>query len=218
MDILSALSALDLGDDEHWTKDGLPKTDVVSEAVGETVTRAQITEAAPLFTRENSVLEVAPVEDSNIDPGTDPENQGDGDDDDDDDDDEGDDEAPVLEGRLGKEHPEVVATGKALEEAAKDVKTSQENFKKASTAHEKAVQTHAPLTHTPEQNQRGIIGIIEAGMKRKEAKFASAQATDAALKSIANPIDTANAKKPDNGRGNAHSQNLSGRMGQSGNQ
>lgn len=57
MDIKEALASLDALDDEQWTQDGAPKTDVVSELVGHKVSRAEIIEAAPKFSRENTVLE-----------------------------------------------------------------------------------------------------------------------------------------------------------------
>lgn len=57
MDIKEALASLDALDDEQWTQDGAPKTDVVSELVGHKVGRAEIIEAAPKFSRENMVLE-----------------------------------------------------------------------------------------------------------------------------------------------------------------
>lgn len=57
MDIKEALASLDALDDEQWTQDGAPKTDVVSELVGHKVSRAEIIEAAPKFSRENTVIE-----------------------------------------------------------------------------------------------------------------------------------------------------------------
>lgn len=56
MNIKEALTQLDALDDEQWTQDGAPKTDVVSELVGKKVSRAEIIEAAPKFSRENQDL------------------------------------------------------------------------------------------------------------------------------------------------------------------
>jgi len=56
MDIREALSQLDGMDDAHWTADGAPATSAVSDLVGSKVTRAQITDAAPKFSRENMDL------------------------------------------------------------------------------------------------------------------------------------------------------------------
>lgn len=46
-EIKSAVDMLDGAVDAHWTAAGLPAVDAVSELTGKTVTRAQITEAAP---------------------------------------------------------------------------------------------------------------------------------------------------------------------------
>lgn len=215
MDILEALSALDPDNKEDWTKDGLPKTDVVSDLVGEPITRAQITEAAPLFTKDNLVLEVtSPDPEVPFEPGTDPDTPTDeegGENDGGINQDEYDDEqeniadesdAPVT--GMGRDHPEVVKTGKALEDAAKALKKAQEAHTKASKAHSATVQKYAPLTQTPEENQKGIMTHIEADLKRKEAKFTAAQAVNTALAQIGNPIDRANVKPEHRGHGNLH--------------
>lgn len=56
MDIKEALEQLDTMEDSHWTADGAPATAAVSEIMGEKVTRQQITDAAPKFSRENTDL------------------------------------------------------------------------------------------------------------------------------------------------------------------
>jgi hypothetical protein len=53
MDIKEALMSLDQMDDEQWTKDGSPKLEVVSNLVGKQVSRAEVVDAAPKFSREN---------------------------------------------------------------------------------------------------------------------------------------------------------------------
>jgi capsule polysaccharide export protein KpsE/RkpR len=50
--ILESLSKLDPENKDHWTQNGQP----LLSAVGEGVTRSQILEVAPLFSRENPVL------------------------------------------------------------------------------------------------------------------------------------------------------------------
>ena len=157
MDILEALSALDPDNKEDWTKDGLPKTDAVSELVDEPVTRAQITEVAPLFTTDNPVLEVAnPEPEVPAEPGTDPDSPTDeegGETGESTDQDEGDDEQENIADEsdasvtgMGRDHPEVLKTGKALEDAAKALKEAQEAHSKASKEHSATVQKYAPLT------------------------------------------------------------------------
>lgn len=51
--LLEVLGNLDPTKDEHWTQDGVARLDVVSELMGSQVTRAQIQEAAPKFSRAN---------------------------------------------------------------------------------------------------------------------------------------------------------------------
>lgn len=49
MDIKTALSRLDPENEAHWTSDGLPRVEAVSELVGQPVTRKEITTAWPEF-------------------------------------------------------------------------------------------------------------------------------------------------------------------------
>lgn len=56
--ILDALANVDPTNDEHWTADGVVRVDVVSELVGEDVTRADITAVAPKFNRKNTELTI----------------------------------------------------------------------------------------------------------------------------------------------------------------
>ena len=61
MDIRDALGMLDTIDDEVWTSDGLPKIDAVKDLLGRPVTRQEIVDAAPKFTRQNPDLGDDPV-------------------------------------------------------------------------------------------------------------------------------------------------------------
>lgn len=55
--ILTALAALVVATDDHWTEDGLPRVDAVSKLSGiEDLSRQDITDAAPAFSRANPVL------------------------------------------------------------------------------------------------------------------------------------------------------------------
>ncbi len=51
MDLKEALQLLEFDNENHWTSDGLPVVAVVSEILDRTVTRKEITEADPSFTR-----------------------------------------------------------------------------------------------------------------------------------------------------------------------
>lgn len=56
--LIEALKLLDVNEKSHWTADGLPRVDVVAELTGiKDLKRADITAAAPTFTRENPASE-----------------------------------------------------------------------------------------------------------------------------------------------------------------
>lgn len=54
--ILAALNLLDVDNDEQWTTAGLPRIDVLEQLTGITLSRPEITKAAPRFTRTNPLL------------------------------------------------------------------------------------------------------------------------------------------------------------------
>lgn len=56
MDIREALGTLDTFDDNLWTSEGLPRLDALKDLLGRTVTRQEVTDAAPKFTRSNTDL------------------------------------------------------------------------------------------------------------------------------------------------------------------
>lgn len=51
MDIKEALSKLDPNNKDHWTGDGLPLVQAVSDLIGKDVTRKEVTDALPGFSR-----------------------------------------------------------------------------------------------------------------------------------------------------------------------
>lgn len=72
--IIGALSKLDPSDPTQWTQQGLPTLEIVRELTGiQDLKRAQITDAAPSFTRETLLGKVGPIEsventDSTVEP------------------------------------------------------------------------------------------------------------------------------------------------------
>lgn len=72
MDIKEALSKLDTLDNDQWTADGAPKIETVKELLGRAVTRQEIVDAAPKFSRENPLFDEAP-EEPTIDENPEPE-------------------------------------------------------------------------------------------------------------------------------------------------
>lgn len=55
-EIIAGLLKLDVEDDAMWTADGLPKVDTLETITGLNLSRAEITAAAPQFTRTNVVI------------------------------------------------------------------------------------------------------------------------------------------------------------------
>lgn len=70
MDIREALSQLDTLNDDHWTGEGAPKIDAVKELLGGPVTRQDIINAAPHFSRENPIVEEEPAAQPVVDSST----------------------------------------------------------------------------------------------------------------------------------------------------
>lgn len=67
MDILEALATLDLTNDEMWTEDGLPSVDVVAALVeNDKLTRADIMQVAPEFTRDSSATPDQPSDSDEV--------------------------------------------------------------------------------------------------------------------------------------------------------
>jgi hypothetical protein len=52
--ILEALKSLEVQNDDHWTANGAPSLTEISKLVGENVKRKDVTEVAPMFTRERA--------------------------------------------------------------------------------------------------------------------------------------------------------------------
>lgn len=56
--VREALTKLDVADSNHWTNEGLPALDAVKAMLdGRKVTRSEVTEAAPMFNRDNPNFE-----------------------------------------------------------------------------------------------------------------------------------------------------------------
>lgn len=62
MNIKVALMQMDALDDDQWTADDVPKLTAISEAVGKKVSRQDVVDAAPEFTRNNMVVLEEPPE------------------------------------------------------------------------------------------------------------------------------------------------------------
>lgn len=57
MDLKTAIASLEPTNDAHWTESGLPQLSVIKELTGEHYSRKEVTDAAPLVTRERLLAE-----------------------------------------------------------------------------------------------------------------------------------------------------------------
>lgn len=55
--LIEALLSLDTQNDDHWTQDGLPRLDVLKNAMGESVSRSDIAAVSKTFNRFNAAIE-----------------------------------------------------------------------------------------------------------------------------------------------------------------
>ena len=60
--LLTALNALDKNDDAYWTAEGLPRLDILKSMIGQPVTREDIANVAPGFSRTSEGPATAPTE------------------------------------------------------------------------------------------------------------------------------------------------------------
>lgn len=132
MTIKEALLKLDPENDEHWTQDGLPKLDALSEIFGEKVTRKEATEADPDFIRptneeedeeDDSDDEDDESEDDDSEDEASDEDEGDDEDEDEDDDSEDEDDDPdelaEVSASMEKKKVEMEEADKAAADAKK---------------------------------------------------------------------------------------------------
>lgn len=74
MELKEAILSLDPKKDEVWTENGLPKIEVIKELTGKSFSRKEITDAAPLHTRERLLRgESTDVKPASADQAADPE-------------------------------------------------------------------------------------------------------------------------------------------------
>jgi hypothetical protein len=184
--IHEALQLLDAKDNSHWTNDGLPRVDIVAKLIdAPSLSRADITAAAPTFTRENLTFEPTPPEQDNPaapaqeegvkteeNPAQDP--------------------APSEEQEKAKEdqpEPSPLPPATEIDEldeaamellAANDELTSYEAEMSALAAKKAAAQAKVDaliearaLQDSPHQNQKDIMAYLEGQAKLREQKAAA---------------------------------------------
>lgn len=174
-DILEALATLDHEDPKHWTDDGAPLVEVVSELVGSEVTRKEITDAAPNFARG---VKGAPEQPKSEDKPEQPKA----------------DDIPEPEPKA-EDKPELVDFDRAVAEAKQALELAQKAYHEALTTRDNFVRGGQACEYSPEKNQENISAYLA---RVKKTRMEKAGVTPVASKA---PIDRAmNQRKPARGR------------------
>jgi hypothetical protein len=152
--IRAALAKLDPKNDEHWTENGNPRLD----ALGFTPTpkRADVTNAAPLFTRTNPTLEAAPIkvtEDApdtvTVEPVYDPEAEAE--------------KLAALQAEIDEAQVEVNAAMAAMNEAKAKFEAAQEKQTVLIRKMEQTAHSRQGL-----ENIHGIQRVLESHKRERE--------------------------------------------------
>lgn len=173
-EIREALTKLDPANDDHWTGEGYPAIDAVNKLVPGTVKRAEITEAAPTFTRENPKLDAEPLPKEQ--PPTEPlagQDQGEGDDEDDAinteaQNDAGAEPEPEPEGEDGEDELDELEA--AVRAADKEVEKAQAELDERRKVLDAAIRKRDSLIKARESNRPKHANIlaIQGYLKRQK--------------------------------------------------
>lgn len=211
-EILEAVMGLQPGNDEHWTTDGLPRLDAVENLLGASVTRKQLTNAAPDFNRghaqslvdeahdaETAGLTDTGLEDNASDPDADPLSLGDQEETD-----EGtagpggpDDFDPLAEGP-GDEEAEM---DEAIQEAQGRVSAIQRGLEQGKLMLAEAEQDLANAVNAKNSAFPPLSAAAAIQQFQRSEHEKRAAARGVSLGSAASPIDTAlKARRTNQGR------------------
>lgn len=162
--VLKALSTMDAAVDTQWTGDGSPKVDFVSEVSGITnLSRKDITEAAPLFSKSNMILdlekddpfeEVEEIADSTLSELDEWQER----------------QARNIENRS---HPDVLDAVEEIREIEASLAEGKKALEKANENYRKMVEKYAPTQNSPKDNQLGIMNHIQSQVKQRQQRVAS---------------------------------------------
>lgn len=169
--IREALLMMDSMDDEQWTTDGSPKVDKVSElGEFETLTRAEILDAAPHFSRENfdvALITEEPVEE----------------------------EKPEEEvNTMGYKHPDIVAAQEAYNVTVADLAKAKIAEREAGAAlSEVTTRLMRQGPKSKHETTHNVKAAIEASNKARAARVAEFNANKAMItgKPPRSPLDEA---------------------------
>lgn len=167
--IRDALMMMDAMDDDQWTNDGAPKVDTVND-LGELegVTRAQILDAAPQFSRENFDISVP-------EPEPEPEVE--------------------EENTQGYNHPEIVAAQDAYNKTVADLSAAKDAERKAGEVLAEATNRLMKQTYDKGANTRNVMAAIAASNASRAARVEEFNRNKALLtgKPPMSPLDQAKA-------------------------
>ena len=145
--IKQVLLNLDQDNDDNWTEDGLPRLDVVSEELGEKVSRKEVTDAFPDFVRGYE----SPEEDSVG-----------AEEDEDQEEDEAEEDQPGPES--DPEEETVVAFDRRLEELSQQIKNLQDEYHQTQIKRDDFVQ-RSQNGGEPDTNGKAIQRYLKAQNK-----------------------------------------------------
>lgn len=172
-EIREALTKLDPANDDHWTGEGYPAIDAVNKLVPGTVKRAEITEAAPTFTRENPKLDAEPLPKEQ--PPTEPlagQDQGEGGDEGEDDaiNTEAQNDAGVEPEPEGEDEDELDELEAAVRAADKEVEKAQAELDERRKVLDAAIRKRDSLIKARESNRPKHANIlaIQGYLKRQK--------------------------------------------------
>ena len=173
MNIKEALAKLDPFDDDHWTADGAPTIAAVTDAFGDKVTRKEITEADPLFSRETA----GQLSDAESEaPAPEPEPVSDLD---------------CLRDEQSFLEEENAGITKGMEEGKKLIKKNQQRLE--------AIADKILVLDPPQTQAEGIRAFIDASNASRAARHGVAQRVAASLPpgmaKVKAPIDEAYARR-----------------------
>jgi len=173
MNLKAALATLDPFDDDQWTADGAPTLAAVAAAFGDKVTRKEVTEADPLFTRDvagqlDDAAKLDPAED--VEPLSDL------------------DLLKMEQSVLEEQNAEII---RGIDEAKKAVLKTQKRLEK--------INDDLLVLDPPQTNAQGIRAFIDASNAARAERHGLAQRVAAQLPpnmaKVMAPIDAAFANR-----------------------
>jgi len=166
--ITEALLMMDAMDDDQWTADGAPKVDVVNKlAETEGVTRAQILDAAPKFSRDNFDVSAPEVDETEVD--------------------------ETEENSLGYKHPDIIEAQEAYDKAVANLTKAKKAEREAGIALGEVTDRLMRKTNDRSATTKNVMAAIAASNASRAARVEEFNANRALLTGQApkSPLDQA---------------------------